>query len=177
MTIPMKGAMRALAIPAAVAIAAPAAAQEAAGDWLGVLEPQPGTRLPLVIRIKRDDKGTLAGTMDSPRKASRGWRSPTSRSRPEACPSPCRRSAAATRRWDAAARAWNGEWRQAGGRLRRTVEMVRGRHALIERSRDFTLVPWQPVQERYLGKNVAGIVRESGVNSTIERQRSGPSVS
>lgn len=63
------------------------------------------------------------------------------------------------------------------GRFSRTVEMVSGRHALIERSRDFTLVPWRPVLERHLGKDVAGIVRESGINWTIGRQRSGPSVS
>src|SRR3546814_6912425 len=31
------------------------------------------------------------------------------------------------------------------GRLVRAVDMTSGRHALIERSRDFTLVPWRPV--------------------------------
>jgi type IV secretory pathway VirD2 relaxase len=63
------------------------------------------------------------------------------------------------------------------GRLVRAVEMTSGRHALIERSRDFTLVPWRDVLERRVGKSVAGIVRESGISWTIGRQRSGPSIS
>lgn len=63
------------------------------------------------------------------------------------------------------------------GRLVRAVEMTSGRHALIERSRDFTLVPWRPVLERHVGKPVVGIMHESGINWTLGRQRSGPGVS
>ena len=63
------------------------------------------------------------------------------------------------------------------GRLVRTVEMASGRHALVERSRDFTLVPWRPVLDRQLGKPVAGIMRDGGINWTVGRQRSGPSIS
>lgn len=63
------------------------------------------------------------------------------------------------------------------GRFTRTVEMAGGRHALIERSHDFMLVPWRPVLERHVGKNVAGIMREAGINWSLGRQRSGPSVS
>jgi len=63
------------------------------------------------------------------------------------------------------------------GRLVRTVEMVSGRHALVERSRDFTLVPWRPVMERHIGKNVSGIMREGGISWTFGRQRGGPSIS
>ena len=63
------------------------------------------------------------------------------------------------------------------GRLVRAVETTSGRYALIERSRDFTLVPWRSVLERHIGKNVSGIIREGGINWTIGRQRSGPSIS
>ncbi|API61073.1 conjugal transfer protein TraI [Tardibacter chloracetimidivorans] len=63
------------------------------------------------------------------------------------------------------------------GRLARSVEMASGRHALIERSRDFTLVPWRPVLERHVGKDVSGIMRDSGINWTFGRQRSGPTIS
>lgn len=63
------------------------------------------------------------------------------------------------------------------GRLVRAVEMTSGRHALIERSRDFTLVPWRPVLDRHIGKSVSGVMREGGVNWTLGRQRSGPSIS
>jgi hypothetical protein len=63
------------------------------------------------------------------------------------------------------------------GRLVRAVDMTSGRHALIERSRDFTLVPWRPVLDRHIGKNVTGTIHERGINWTIGRQRSGPSIS
>ena len=63
------------------------------------------------------------------------------------------------------------------GRLVRPVEMASGRHALIERARDFTLVPWRPVLDRHVGKPVAGIVRADGINWTLGRQRGGPSIS
>lgn len=63
------------------------------------------------------------------------------------------------------------------GRLVRAVDLTSGRHALIERARDFTLVPWRPVLERQVGQNVSGIMRESGISWTIGRQRSGPSIS
>jgi type IV secretory pathway VirD2 relaxase len=66
---------------------------------------------------------------------------------------------------------------QIQGRLVRAVEMTSGRHALIERSRDFALVPWKPVLERHVGKQVSGIMRESGVSWTFGRQRSGPNIS
>jgi type IV secretory pathway VirD2 relaxase len=63
------------------------------------------------------------------------------------------------------------------GRLVRAVEMTSGRHALIERSRDFPLVPWRSVLDRHVGKSVSGIMRDGGINWTLGRQRSGPSVS
>ncbi|KTE04319.1 conjugal transfer protein TraI [Sphingopyxis sp. H038] len=63
------------------------------------------------------------------------------------------------------------------GRLVGPVDLLSGRHALVERSRDFVLVPWRPVLERQVGKPVAGIMRDQGVSWQIGRQRSGPSVS
>ena len=63
------------------------------------------------------------------------------------------------------------------GNLVCPIEMTSGRYALVERSRDFTLVPWQPAMERYIGKNVSGIIREGGTSWTFGRQRSGPSIS
>lgn len=62
------------------------------------------------------------------------------------------------------------------GTLRRAVEMTSGRHALIERSRDFTLVPWRSVLERHLGKSVSGMLRGDGINWTLGRGRGGPSI-
>lgn len=63
------------------------------------------------------------------------------------------------------------------GQLARSVELTSGRYALIERSKDFTLVPWRPVLERRVGQGVSGIMREGGIDWTFGRQRGGPGVS
>jgi len=63
------------------------------------------------------------------------------------------------------------------GKLTRRVDLVSGRFAVIERSRDFSLVPWRPVLERQIGKPVSGILRSDGVNWSFGRQRGGPGIS
>lgn len=63
------------------------------------------------------------------------------------------------------------------GRLARRVDLLSGQYGLVERARDFTLVPWRPVLEPHLGKPVAGILRENGVSWSLGRQRSGLSIS
>jgi type IV secretory pathway VirD2 relaxase len=50
------------------------------------------------------------------------------------------------------------------GRLTRRVELAGGRYGLVERSREFSLVPWRRVLERQLGKPVAGIMRTDGIS-------------
>lgn len=62
------------------------------------------------------------------------------------------------------------------GVVKRPVDLASGRFALIEKSREFTLVPWRPVLERQIGKNVSGIMRGDGVNWTVGRGRNGPSI-
>jgi len=63
------------------------------------------------------------------------------------------------------------------GVLRRRVDLLSGRFALIEKSREFTLVPWRPTLERQIGKPVSGIMRGDGVSWTIGRGRQGPTIS
>ncbi|WP_395398194.1 relaxase/mobilization nuclease RlxS [Novosphingobium sp. BL-8A] len=63
------------------------------------------------------------------------------------------------------------------GVYRRAVDLVSGKHALIERSRDFTLVPWRPALEKQVGKSVSGLMRTGGINWTIGRGRGGPGFS
>lgn len=63
------------------------------------------------------------------------------------------------------------------GVYRRSVDLVSGRFALIERSRDFTLVPWRPVLERQVGKSVSGWIRGDSISWSIGRGRSGPAIS
>jgi len=63
------------------------------------------------------------------------------------------------------------------GVYRRSVDLASGRFAVIERSRDFTLVPWKPTLEGQEGRAVSGVLREAGVSWTIGRQRAGPAIS
>ena len=62
------------------------------------------------------------------------------------------------------------------GTYRRSVQVGMMRMAVIENSREFTLVPWRPVLERQIGKEVSGIVRGREVSWTFGRQRSGPEI-
>jgi len=63
------------------------------------------------------------------------------------------------------------------GTLGRTVELTSGRYALIQKSREFTLVPWRPALESQIGKPVAGFMRGDGISWAFGRQRSGPNIS
>lgn len=65
---------------------------------------------------------------------------------------------------------------QIHGTLTKTVDAVSGQFALIERTREFTLVPWRPELERHLGKPITGIVRKDGLGWTFQRVRAGPSL-
>ncbi|CDX21466.1 conserved hypothetical protein [Mesorhizobium sp. ORS 3324] len=63
------------------------------------------------------------------------------------------------------------------GKMLRSVELASGKFAIIEKSREFTLVPWRPVLDRHIGKEISGIMSGEGISWTIGRQRSGPGVS
>jgi type IV secretory pathway VirD2 relaxase len=62
------------------------------------------------------------------------------------------------------------------GTYGRSVQVGMIRMAVIEGSREFTLVPWRPVLERQMGKEVSGIMRGREVSWTFGRQRSGPQI-
>ena len=63
------------------------------------------------------------------------------------------------------------------GRLARKVQVGSDKFGLVQRSKEFTLVPWSDVLERRLGQQVGGVVRSNGINWSFGRQRSGPSIS
>lgn len=63
------------------------------------------------------------------------------------------------------------------GVIARRVDLESGPHALVERSRDFTLVPWRDLLERHIGKVASGTMRADGISWTFGRWRSGPSIS
>ncbi|WP_256378890.1 DUF3363 domain-containing protein [Bradyrhizobium sp. Ai1a-2] len=57
------------------------------------------------------------------------------------------------------------------GVYRRMLTLNSGRFALIERSRDFALVPWRPVLERARGHVVTGSVGGGGISWSIGQKR------
>nr|WP_062120861.1 relaxase/mobilization nuclease RlxS [Sphingobium sp. MI1205] len=63
------------------------------------------------------------------------------------------------------------------GVIAQRLDLESGPHALVERSRDFTLVPWRDVLERNIGKAASGIMRADGISWQFGRARSGPSIS
>jgi len=69
----------------------------------------------------------------------------------------------------------NGE--RVEGVIARRVDLESGPHALVERSRDFTLVPWRDVLDRNIGKAASGIIRADGISWQFGRGRSGPTIS
>jgi type IV secretory pathway VirD2 relaxase len=57
------------------------------------------------------------------------------------------------------------------GTYRQSVQLVSGRYALVEHSREFTLVPWRPVIEKQLGRQVTALVRGDGISWEFSRKR------
>ena len=53
----------------------------------------------------------------------------------------------------------------------RDIERPSGRFALIERARDFSMVPWRDVLERNRGKVVSGLIRPDGVSWHLTKGR------
>jgi type IV secretory pathway VirD2 relaxase len=64
-----------------------------------------------------------------------------------------------------------GEGEHVSGIYRRRLDLASGRFALIEDGDRFALVPWRPVVERELGREVSGVVRGGGVSWTLGRAR------
>lgn len=69
----------------------------------------------------------------------------------------------------------NGE--RVEGVIARRVDLESGSYALVERSRDFALVPWRDVLERQIGQTASGIMRGDGIDWRFGRSRSGPTIS
>ena len=64
------------------------------------------------------------------------------------------------------------EGERVGGTLRRRLDLASGRFALLERSGELVLVPWRPVLDRSLGREVSGFIRRDGSASwTLGKDR------
>lgn len=48
------------------------------------------------------------------------------------------------------------------GKFTVTVQLASGKFAMVENAMEFQLVPWRPVIDKQLGREVAGVMREGG---------------
>jgi type IV secretory pathway VirD2 relaxase len=62
------------------------------------------------------------------------------------------------------------------GICRGPVQVGDRKFALVEHSLEFSLVPWRPVLERQIGREISGVVGGGGISWTIGRERQGPSI-
>ena len=67
-----------------------------------------------------------------------------------------------------------GSARQVDGIYRGSIERPSGKFAVIERSREFTLVPWRPIMEKRLGQSISGRISAGGISWDVTGRR-GPS--
>ena len=57
------------------------------------------------------------------------------------------------------------------GKFTGTAQLSSGKFAVVEKSHEFTLVPWRPVIDRQLGREVAGVVQGGSVSWQLGRSR------
>ena len=63
----------------------------------------------------------------------------------------------------------DGEW--VHGRFRETVQLASGKYALLENGHELTLVPWRPVIERELGRELSARVHGMSISWELGRSR------
>ncbi len=57
------------------------------------------------------------------------------------------------------------------GKFTGTLQLSSGKFAIVEKSQEFTLVPWRPVIDRQIGREVAGVVQGGSVSWQLGRAR------
>lgn len=63
------------------------------------------------------------------------------------------------------------EGERVSGVFTGTTNLVSGKYAVIENAYEFTLVPWRPVMDERLGRQISGVVRDSGISWDFTRAR------
>ena len=63
------------------------------------------------------------------------------------------------------------EGERVSGIFTGTTNLVSGKYAIIENAHEFTLVPWRPVMDDRLGRQISGVARDSGISWDFTRAR------
>lgn len=64
-----------------------------------------------------------------------------------------------------------GDGETVSGKFTGTVQLSSGKFAIVEKAHEFTLVPWRPVIDRQLGREVMGVVQSGSVSWQLGRAR------
>jgi hypothetical protein len=64
-----------------------------------------------------------------------------------------------------------GDGETISGTFTGTVQLTSGKFAIVEKSHEFTLVPWRPVIDHQLGREVEGIVQSGSVSWQLGKTR------
>ena len=62
------------------------------------------------------------------------------------------------------------------GIYRHSVDLPAGRFAVVERSKEFSLVPWREALEARRGLEVSGVIKRGGITWEFGRTRGGPAL-
>jgi len=60
---------------------------------------------------------------------------------------------------------------KVSGIYRRVLERPSGKYAVIEKSKEFTLVPWRETMDRNIGKSVTGVIKGQTISWTLTKER------
>ena len=53
----------------------------------------------------------------------------------------------------------------------RSVNLASGKYAVIQKSKEFTLVPWRPEMEQFRGKTLSGTSTSNGISWETQQRR------
>jgi type IV secretory pathway VirD2 relaxase len=56
------------------------------------------------------------------------------------------------------------EGERIAGTFNRSVDLASGKYAVVQKSKEFTLVPWRPELEQFRGKSLSGTASNQGIN-------------
>lgn len=63
------------------------------------------------------------------------------------------------------------EGERVSGVYRRSVQLVSGRFAMLDDGHGFSLVPWRPITDKYLGQRISAVVRGSSTTWSFGKSR------
>jgi len=66
------------------------------------------------------------------------------------------------------------EGERVAGIYRQSVDLPAGRFAIVEKAKEFTLVPWRAALEARAGMEISGVMRRGGVTWEFGKTRGGP---